>query len=163
MRSWRCQVSLEGLKVPAKQPKTGRLWLSDDPCVRLRPERKDHVWVYDFVQVGNHDDRGVRLLTVMDEYIRKRLAIRADHRIRSFDVTETLAELMMIRGVPARIRSGNGPDFTARAVRVWLGRLGARKLYIEPQRKAAGQVAAQGGLLQATGGAGAHRALPAEL
>ena len=127
-RIWR----REGLKVPAKQPKRGRLWLNDGSCVRLRPQRPNHVWAYDFVLVRTHDGRGVRLLTVMDEYTRECLAIRADRHIRSCDVIETLAELMMIRGVPDHIRSDNGPEFTARAVREWLGGVGARTLYIEP-------------------------------
>ncbi len=122
----------EGLKVPAKQPKRGRLWLNDGSCVRLRPQRPNHVWAYDFVLVRTHDGRGVRLLTVMDEYTRECLAIRTDRHIRSCDVIETLAELMMIRGVPDHIRSDNGPEFTARAVREWLGGVGARTLYIEP-------------------------------
>ena len=127
-RIWR----REGLKVPAKQHKRGRLWLNDGSCVRLRPQRPNHVWAYDFVLVRTHDGRGVRLLTVMDEYTRECLAIRADRHIRSCDVIETLAELMMIRGVPDHIRSDNGPEFTARAVREWLGGVGARTLYIEP-------------------------------
>ena len=127
-RIWR----REGLKVPAKQAKRGRLWLNDGSCVRLRPEWKDHVWAYDFVQVRLHDGRVVRLLTVMDEYTRECLAIRAARSIRSADVIETLSELMMIRGVPDHIRSDNGPEFTARAVREWLGGVGARTLYIEP-------------------------------
>ena len=118
--------------MPAKQPKRGRLWLNDGSCVRLRPEWKDHVWAYDFVQVRLHDGRGVRLLTVMDEYTRECLAIQAARSIRSADVIEVLSELMMIRGVPDHIRSDNGPEFTARAVRGWLGRVGARTLYIEP-------------------------------
>ena len=127
-RIWR----REGLKVPAKQPKRGRLWLNDGSCVRLRPQGPNHVWAYDFVLVRTQDNRAVRLLTVIDEYTRECLAIRADRRIRSSDVIETLAELMMIRGVPDHIRSDNGPEFTARAVREWLGRVGARTLYIEP-------------------------------
>ena len=127
-RIWR----REGLKVPAKQPKRGRLWLNDGCCVRLRPQGPNHVWAYDFVLVRTHDGRGVRLLTVMDEYTRECLAIRADRHIRSCDIIETLAELMMISGVPDHIRSDNGPEFTARAVRGWLGGVGARTLYIEP-------------------------------
>ena len=127
-RIWR----QEGLKVPAKQPKRGRLWLNDGSCARLWPQRKDHVWAYAFVLVRLHDGRGVRLLTVMDEYTRECLAIRADRSIRSADVIETLAELMMIGGVPDHIRSDNGPEFTAKAVRDWLGRVGSRTLYIEP-------------------------------
>ena len=127
-RIWR----REGLKVPAKQPKRGRLWRGDGSCVRLRPEWKDHVWAYDFVQMRLHDGRAVRLLTVMGEYTRECLAIRADRSMRSPDVIETLAQLMMIRGVPDHIRSDNGPEFTARAVREWLGKVRARTLYIEP-------------------------------
>ena len=92
-RIWR----REGLKVPAKQPKRGRLCLNDGSCVRLRPEWKDHVWVYDFVQIRTHDGRAVRLLTIMDEYSRECLAIRAGRSMRSADVIEVLAELMMIR------------------------------------------------------------------
>ena len=127
-RIWR----REGLKVPAKQPKRGRLWRNDGSCVRLQPQGPNHVWAYDFVLVRTQDSRAVRLLTVIDEYTRECLAIRADRQIRSSEVIETLAELMMIRGVPDHIRSDNGPEFTARAVREWLGRVGARTLYIEP-------------------------------
>ena len=63
-RLWR----REGLKVPRKQPKRGRLWLNDGSCVRLRPERKDHVWAYDFVHERTHDGKALRLLTIVDEY-----------------------------------------------------------------------------------------------
>ena len=115
-RIWR----REGLKVQAKQPKRGRLWLNDGSCVRLRPQKPNHVWAYDFVVVRTQDTRAVRLLTVIDEYTRECLAIRADRHIRSSDVIETLAELMVSRGVPDHIRSDNGPEFTARAVREWL-------------------------------------------
>ena len=127
-RIWR----REGLKVQAKQPKRGLLWLNDGSCVRLRPKKPNHVWAYDFVVVRTQDTRAVRLLTVIDEYTRECLAIRADRHIRSSDVIETLAELMVSRGVPNHIRSDNGPEFTARAVREWLGRVGAKTLYIEP-------------------------------
>jgi len=127
-RIWR----REGLKVPVKQPKRGRLWFNDGSCVRLRPAWKDHVWAYDFVHLRLHDGKGVRLLTVIDEYSRECLAIRAARSIRSADVIEVLAELMVFRGVPDHIRSDNGPEFTARAVREWLGQVGARTLYIEP-------------------------------
>ena len=115
-RIWR----REGLKVQAKQPKRGRLWLNDGSCVRLRPQKPNHVWAYDFVVVRTQGTRAVRLLTVIDEYTRECLAIRVDRHIRSSDVIETLAELMVSRGVPDHIRSDNGPEFTARAVREWL-------------------------------------------
>ena len=122
----------EGLKVPAKQLKRGRLWRGDGSCARLRPQRPNHVWAYDFVRIRTHDTRAVRLLTVIDEYTRECLTIRADRHIRSSDVIETLAELMARRGVPEHIRPDNGPEFTAGAVREWLGKVGARTLYIEP-------------------------------
>ena len=127
-RIWR----REGLKVPARQPKRGRLWLNDGSCIRLRPERKNHVWAYDFVHIRTRNGRPVRLLTVIDEYTRECPVIRAGRSIRSPDVIETLAGLMMDQGIPEHIRSDNGPEFTARAIREWLGGVGAGTLYIEP-------------------------------
>ena len=127
-RIWR----REGLKIPVRQPRRGRLWLNDGSCVRLRPERRNHVWAYDFVHIRTRDGKAVRLLTVIDEYTRECLAIRAGRSIRSSDVIETLAGLMTDKEVPEHIRSDNGPEFTARAVREWLGAVGARTLYIEP-------------------------------
>ncbi len=108
------------------------MWLNDGSCIRLRPERPNHVWAYDFVLIRTHDGRPVRLLTLIDEYTRECLAIRADRHIRSSDVIETLAGLMARRGVPGHIRSDNGPEFTAKAIRKWLSRVGAKTLYIEP-------------------------------
>jgi len=70
-RIWRW----EGLKVPQRQPKRGRLWLNDGSCIRLRPQHKDHVWAYDFVFTRTHDGRPVRMLTMVDEYTRECLAI----------------------------------------------------------------------------------------
>ena len=125
-RIWR----REGLRVPAKQRQRVRLWLNDGSCVRLRPAWNDYVWAYDFVHLRLHEGKGVRLLTVIDEYSRECLAIRAARSLRSADVIEVLAELMVFRGVPDLIRSDNGPEFTARAVREWLGGAGARTLYI---------------------------------
>ena len=122
-----------GLKVPARQSRRGRLWLNDGSCVRLSPERRNHVWAYDFVQIRTIDGRAVRLLTVIDEYTGECLAIGAGRNIRSPNVIETLAELMTGRGVPEHIRSDNGPELTARAIREWLGGVGARTLYIEPR------------------------------
>jgi transposase InsO family protein len=122
----------EGLKVPQRQPKRGRLWLNDGSCIRLRPERKDHVWAYDFVQVRTHEGRPVRLLTIVDEYTRECLMIRAARRLDSESVLECLASLFVYRAVPEHLRSDNGSEFTARAVREWLGRVGVKTLFIEP-------------------------------
>ena len=115
-RIWR----RERLKVPAKQPKRRRLWFNDGSCVRLWPAWKDHVWAYDFLHLRLNDGTGIRLLNVIDEYSRACLAIRAARSIRSADVIEALAELMVTRGVPDHIRLDNRPEFTARAVREWL-------------------------------------------
>ena len=112
-RVWR----REGVNVSARQPRRGRLWLNDGSCMRLRPQGKNDVWAYDFVQVRIRDGRGVRLLTVIDDYTRECLAIRAQRSVRSTDVIDTLAKLMMARVGPAHIRSDNGPEFTARVVR----------------------------------------------
>jgi transposase InsO family protein len=127
-RLWR----REGLKVPARQPKRGRLWLNDGSCIRLRPEHKDHVWSYDFVQARTRDGRAFRMLNVIDEYTRECLAIDVARQLRADDVLERLSDLFVRRGVPAHIRSDNGPEFTAKAVREWLGRVGVGTLYIEP-------------------------------
>jgi transposase InsO family protein len=127
-RIWR----REGLKVPKKQPKRGRLWLNDGSIIRLKPERKGHVWAYDFVACRTEDGRAVRMLTVIDEYTRECLAIRAARRIRSDDVIHTLTELFVLNGAPEHIRSDNGPEFTARVVRGWLERVGVKTLFIEP-------------------------------
>jgi len=118
----------EGLQVPRKQPKRSRLWLNDGSCVRLRPQHKDHVWSYDFVHDRTHDGRPLKILTMMDEYTRECLALRVERRMTSEQVLETLAELFIFRGVPDNIRSDNGPEFTALAVREWLGRVGVETL-----------------------------------
>ena len=90
-RIWR----REGLKVPMKQPKRGRLWLNDGSCVRLRPERPNHVWSYDFVQDRTQDGRAVRMLVVLDEFTRRCLAIVVARRLRSDDVLHCLADLFV--------------------------------------------------------------------
>jgi transposase InsO family protein len=127
-RIWR----REGLKVPQKQPKRGRLWLNDGSCIRLRPEHKDHVWSYDFMVARTAEGRAFRILAVMDEYTRECLAIRVERRFSSEDVIDQLFHLFVFRGIPEHIRSDNGPEFTAKAVRKWLSRLGVRTLFIEP-------------------------------
>ena len=127
-RLWR----REGLKVPQKQPKRGRLWLADGSCVRRRPEYRHHVWAYDFVADRTHDGRPLKILTVVDEYARECLAIVVARRLRSTDVLETLAELFLTHGLPAHIRSDNGSAFTAELVRRWLDALGVQTLFIEP-------------------------------
>ena len=127
-RIWR----QEGLKVPQKQPKRGRLWMNDGSCIRLRPTHANHVWAYDFVLTRTHDGRAVRILTLIDEFTRECLAIKAGRHMRSDDVLQYLADLFILRGVPEHIRSDNGPEFTAKAARNWLGRVGVKTLFIQP-------------------------------
>ena len=127
-RIWR----QEGLKVPERQPKRGRLWLNDGSCIRLRPLYRGHVWSYDFVASRTHDGRALKLLTVLDEHTRECLAIVVARKIRAHDVLEVLADLFVRHGPPEYLRSDNGPEFTAKLVRRWLGRVGVEMLFIEP-------------------------------
>lgn len=127
-RIWR----REGLKVPKKQPKRSRLWLNDGSCIRLRPEHKDHVWSYDFVKSRTADGRAFRILTIIDEYTRECLALLVSRHITSQDVIDQLFQLFVFRGIPEHLRSDNGTEFTARAIRKWLARIGVKTLYITP-------------------------------
>jgi transposase InsO family protein len=122
-RIWR----REGLEVPRRQPKRGRLWLNDGSCVRLRPERPDHVWAYDFVEDRTRDGRKFRMLCVVGEFTRECLAIRVARKLGSAEVIDVLADLFVARGVPAPIRSDNvlcreaaghvGPQVSAASLR----------------------------------------------
>jgi putative transposase len=127
-RIWR----REGLKVPRKQPKRGRLWLNDGSCIRLRPSWPHHVWSYDFVQDRTHDGKTFRMLTVIDEFSRVCLAIPVARSLKSDDVLACLTELFTAFGPPDHIRSDNGSEFTANVVRDWLGRIGVKTLFITP-------------------------------
>ena len=123
-RIWR----REGLKVPQKQPKRGRLWLNDGSCIRLRPCWPNHVWSYDFVMDRTHDGRKFRMLTVIDEFTRRCMAVVVERRLNSDNVLHCLTELFVQHGPPDHIRSDNGSEFTAHAVRDWLGRIGVKTL-----------------------------------
>jgi len=127
-RIWR----QEGLKVPTKQPKRGRLWLNDGSCVRRRPERPNHVWAYDFCADRTHDGRPLRLLTIVDEFTRECLSIDVGRKLKSEDVLARLTDLFVRRGLPEHIRPDNGPEFTSKRVRNWLSNLGVQTLFIEP-------------------------------
>ena len=138
-QGWRCNHKRveriwrrEGLKVPARQPKRGRLWLNDGSCIRLRPEQVNHVWAYDFVEDRTRDGRKLRMLNVVDEFSRECLCIRVGRRLKAADVIDVLADLFILRGVPGYIRSDNGPEFVATAVRAWISGVGAKTAFIEP-------------------------------
>lgn len=127
-RIWR----QEGLKVPKKQPKRKRLYLNDGSCIRLRACWQNHVWSYDFVADRLADGSKIRMLTVIDEYTRKCLAIRVARRLKSHEVLDVLSDLFITEGMPDFIRSDNGSEFTAQSLRDWLKALGVRTAYIEP-------------------------------
>ncbi len=127
-RIWR----REGLKVPQKQPKRGRLWLNDGSCVRLRPEHPNHVWSYDFVEDRTHNGRKFRMLNVIDEFTKECLTIRVGRKFKAADVIDVLSDLFILRGTPGHVRSDNGPEFVAKAVREWITAVGAKCAFIEP-------------------------------
>jgi putative transposase len=122
----------EGLKVPPCQPKRGRLWLTDGSCVRLRPERPNHVCSYDFVEDRTHDGRKFRMLNILDEFTHEGLAIRVARKLKAADVIDVLSDLFILRGVPTHIRSDNGPEFVAKQVQTWIAAVGAKTAYIVP-------------------------------
>jgi transposase InsO family protein len=122
----------EGLKVPSKQPKKGRLWLGDGSCIRLRAERPNHVWSYDFVEDRTHDGKKYRMLNVVDEFTHECLAIRVNRKLKAVDVIDVLSDLFILRGVPGHIRSDNGAEFVAKAVQEWITAVGAKTAYIAP-------------------------------
>ncbi len=127
-RIWR----QEGLKVPEKQPKRARLWLADGSTIRSRPERPNHVWSYDFVVDQTKDGRPIKMLTVIDEFTRECIGIEVKRRMTSEDVIDVLGRLFLQRGTPEHIRSDNGPEFIAEALRGWLAELAIAPLYIHP-------------------------------
>lgn len=122
----------EGLQVPQKQPKRARLWFADGSCIRLRPERPNHVWSYDFVADRTHNGKPFKIFNVIDEFTRECLASVVMRRIRSQDVILILAELMVERGCPEHVRSDNGPEFIAKKLLQWFKTLEVKPLFIEP-------------------------------
>ena len=118
-RIWR----REGIKVPLRQPKRGRLWFNDDSCIRLRPEYPGHVWACDFVEGRTHDGRKFHILTIIDEASRECLALIVARQFKHEDGLAAPADLFIARGPPAHIRSDNGSEFIATAVQHWLGQI----------------------------------------
>ena len=99
--------------MPSKQRKRGRLWLNDGSCIRLRQERPNHVWSYDFVQDRTHDGKAYRILVILDEFSRECLKLQLGRKLNSIDVVDALSDLFILRGPPEYIRSDNGPEFIA--------------------------------------------------
>jgi putative transposase len=122
------------LKVPQKQRKRRRLpeGTSGNGCTKRRAERKDHVWSYDFVMDRTEDGRRLKMMPIVDEHTRECLSIEVERSITADDVVATQARLFEERGEPSYIRSDNGPEFVAEAVKRWLEDSGVGTLYIEP-------------------------------
>ena len=96
---------------------------------RCRTEYHDHVWSYDFVHHRTDDGKVFRTLNILDEFSRECLAIRVNRKLNSVDVIDVLTDLFILRGVPAFIRSDNGPEFIAEAVQKWIKAVGAKTAY----------------------------------
>jgi putative transposase len=92
-----------GAEDPHKQPKRGRLWLTDGSCIRLRPEHPNHVWSYDFIEDRTHERRRFRMLNVIDEFTHEGLAIRVARKLKAIDVIDVLSDLFILRGIPGYI------------------------------------------------------------
>ena len=121
-----------GLKVPQIQRKRRRLGTRANGCARRRAERSNQVWSDDFVADQTTDGRRVRMLPVVDKFTRECLTIEVSRSLTARDVVNTLTDLFAIRGAPEFIRSDNGPEFVAEAVKDWLAREAVGTLYIEP-------------------------------
>lgn len=90
------------------------------------------MWSYDFVHDRTHDGRAFRMLIILDEFTRKALTLRVDCKLNSTDVLDALTDLFILHGTPAFMRSDNGPEFVAEAVRNWIEAVGAKTAFIEP-------------------------------
>lgn len=127
-RAWRRL----GLRVPKTPRKKRRLGSSENGCSRRRAEGKDHVWCWDFIHDRTADGRPLKWLSVVDEFTRECLALVVGRGLTAQRVTEVLGRLFAERGVPGHIRSDNGPEFVAQAVRRWLAERAVEVLYIAP-------------------------------
>ena len=168
-RIWR----QEGLKVPRRQPKRGRLWLNDGSCIRLRPLHKNHVWSYDFVSTRTHDGRALKLLTVLDEYTRQCLAIKVGRKTRAHDVLEVLTDSLRSArsarasalGQRARVHGETGAEMAGQAAGPdplhRAGQSVGERLQRELQRQTERRVLERRDLLHTARGNGTRRAVEA--
>jgi transposase InsO family protein len=122
----------EGFKVPRKQRKKRRLGSSEQGIVRHRPDHKNHVWAWDFIHDRDERGRPLKWLSLIDEYTRECLALEVERSMTAVEAIDVLAQVLLIRGVPGYIRSDNGPEFIAQAMRRCLEAAGVGTLYIEP-------------------------------
>jgi transposase InsO family protein len=122
----------EGYRVPQIQHKRRRLGSSENACHRHRPEYTNHIWALDFIFDRDEHGRSLKWLSLVDEYTRECPTLLCERSITAQDVIDELIGLMKTRGIPAHIRSDNGPEFIAQAIRTWLDKAGVGTLYVEP-------------------------------
>jgi len=127
-RLWR----REGFKVPKKTRKKRRLGHSGNSCVRRRAEHKDHVWTWDFIHDRTTSGQPLKWIAITDEYTRECLALEVDRGITADRMVDILTKLFLTRGVPTHIRSDNGPEFIAQAIRRHAELAGLEMLYVAP-------------------------------
>jgi putative transposase len=127
-RLWR----REGLKIQCPPRKRRRLGQAGNGCSRLRPQRRNHVWSVDFVTDRTEDGRALKMLVILDEWTRMCLRIEVARSIVAADVRLALEAAIERHGVPEHVRSDNGPEFVARALREALAARGIQARYIEP-------------------------------
>jgi transposase InsO family protein len=127
-RLWR----QEGLKVPRQAKKKRRLGSSENSCSRRRASKPHEVWALDFLMDQTEDGKRLKFLTIVDEFSRYCLSIKIGRKMRGGDVIKELERLITLHGPPQHIRSDNGPEFIAKAVRRMLKETETKILYIEP-------------------------------
>jgi transposase InsO family protein len=127
-RLWRQQ----GLKIPKEVKKKRRLGHTANSCTRRRATRPNEVWSYDFIFDQTADGRPLKILPIVDEFTRECLVMLVGRSLAARDVIKALAKAAAQRGMPEHLRSDNGPEFIADAVKCWLAKEGTKTLYIEP-------------------------------
>ncbi len=127
-RLWRAH----GYGVKRKPRKKRRLGVSENGIIRRKAESINDVWCWDFIHDRDERGRVLRWRVIEDEFTREGLAVQVRRSFKARDVLDVLSELMLIRGVPGHIRSDNGPEFIAEAIRHFLQQTGVATLYIEP-------------------------------
>lgn len=127
-RLWRQQ----GLKVPRRRKKKRRLGHKENGCSHRRALARNHVWAWDFIHDQTADGRPLKWLTVVDEYSRECVALEVGRSMTARKVTDILTQCVRERGTPVHVRSDNGPEFIAAAIRQWMAEAKMEALYIEP-------------------------------
>lgn len=122
----------ENYRVPRKANKKKAIGVGANACDKRKATAPNDVWTWDFIHDRSTDGRALKFLVIIDEYTRECLSLQPARSFKSTDVLDTLSKIVGERGVPAHIRSDNGSEFIAQAVRRWMADIGIETLYIEP-------------------------------